>query len=51
MSAVEIFFRIFKYFVNSKMANTSALIEFSQEQILLYAVEVTYIYFFKFRNA
>lgn len=40
MSAVEVFFRTFNYFVNSKMANTSALIEFFQEQILMYAVEV-----------
>lgn len=40
MSAVEVFFRTFKFFVNSKTSNISALIEFGQEQILLYAVEV-----------
>lgn len=45
MSAVEVFFHTFQFFVNSKVTNSSALIEFAQEQVLLYAVEVRIRFF------
>lgn len=40
LAVLEIFSASFKYFVNSKIANNTDLIEFFQEQTLRYAVDV-----------
>lgn len=40
LAAVELFFYTFKYAVNSKVANTQETVDFFQEQLLKYAVEV-----------
>lgn len=41
LAAVELFFYTFKYAVNTKLANTQETVEFFQEQLLKYAVEVS----------
>lgn len=41
LAAIEIFFYTFKYAVNSKVANTQETVDFFQEQLLKYAVEVS----------
>lgn len=40
MAVLEVFFYTFKYFVNSKHADTLKLCDFFEEQVLLYSVDV-----------
>lgn len=51
LAACEIFFYTLKFFVNTKIANAQETVDFFEEQLMRYAVEVPYFLYFAYTFA